>query len=167
MKNLFIEFKNSIYNPSFYKEINSKSLRNIFIYIIKIDLIISIVFTILTAFFLISDLIKDTQLPVGALIISALFGLLTVFGTVFLTVFVVWVVYGWVLGVVLFVTSLLFKKRISYVISVKSSMYAMGLGMVISVIPKFSSVITLLGIAIPILIILINLIHRPKEVEVK
>ena len=166
MKNLYKEFISSVYNPQFYKDISSKSLRSIFVYICKIDLIVSIILTILSAIILGLNMNQSAQVSGLALAISYVFGILSIFATMFLTMLIIWILYGLVFGVLILITSIIIKKRISYAISIKTAIYSMSLGIIFIVIPKSSEIISWLGIAISVLIVIVNLKNKSPNITV-
>ncbi|MES2216709.1 MAG: hypothetical protein V4481_05465 [Patescibacteria group bacterium] len=155
MKKLIKEFGSSIYNPSFYKQINSRPLRSIFIYMLKVDLVVSVLVLVVTAVYVGFNLSQFGNVPNSTLAVSYIMAVVAVPIAVFLTIFVTWILYGWIFGVIILLVSTIFKNKIPYTISVKTALYAMSSGVLLSIIPNLPFRL-LLGIAVPILIVLIN-----------
>lgn len=123
---------------------------------LKIALLVASIYAVVAAIypFLDPNLFGDVSGSTFA--VSYIIGILTIFITMLLSIFVIWIVYGWILGIVILGVSKIFRNKISYAVSVKTGIYAMGLGVILMVTPHlpFSS---WLGIIIPILIVLVNL----------
>jgi len=155
MKNTIKEFINSIYSPVFYAQISNKSLKNIFKYMFRIDLIVSAIAFVIVSIYFALNLNLFGDVPLSTFVVSSVVGVLSSVISIFLTVFIIWIIYGWIFGIIILGVSMIFKKNISYTVSVKIALYAMSLGVILSIIP-FLPFGSLIGIAAPILIVLIN-----------
>jgi hypothetical protein len=160
MKTLLSDFKSSIYNPNFYKNINNKPLRDIFIYILRVDLTVSAVYAIFTAIYTIHGFLDSTQATNLNLAFIFILGLFSVFIALFITLFILWILYGFIFGIIIQVISILIKRRLSYTVSVKTSYYAISLGVIIMIIPEIPDYIYILGMVLPVLIVILNLKNR-------
>jgi hypothetical protein len=156
MKNLIKEFFSSIYNPSFYKQINDKSLKSILSYMLSVDVIVSVATLIATAIYLALNLNQFGDISHSTLVVSYIMAILSAFITIFLTIFITWILYGWIFGIIILGVSTVFRNKIPYTVSVKTAFYAMSLGVILTAIPYFPLKLWLI-IVVPILIVLINL----------
>ena len=159
MKNTIKTLFGTLYNPSFYKGIDSISLRNIFIYMLKVDLILTIILTIYEFISVITKVTELNNLPTTALVISLIMALISLFISKFLTIYIIWLLYGWVWGLVILTISTIFRRKIIYTHSVKIAIYSMSLPIVLMMFPSSQA---LFGIAliVPVIIVLINLKKR-------
>lgn len=157
MKNSLKDFVSSIYNPQFYKNIPNKSFKDIFKYILNISLF----FSILLAIFIIIYTVISLEVFNIAVVVSLFFAGLSVFITYFLTIFIIWILHGWIYGIFLFIFLYVFRRKNSYVNSVKVSMYAVSwIGIINILINKLFlsyTLVSILGILAPFLILFINL----------
>ena len=135
MKKLIKEFGNSIYNPSFYEQINHKSLKSIFGYIFRVDSVITIVALIVVSIYYALNLSSFGDVSNSALVAGFIISIVSTPLVIFLTIFITWIIYSWIFGVIILGISTLFKSKIPYTVSVKTAMYAMSLGVVLNIIP--------------------------------
>ncbi len=149
MKTNLKDFIASIYSPSFYKNIDAKPLRSIFVYMIQVSITAAVITAIIVAFYMIANHIGS--LPA----VSSIFGLVATFLAVLMSMFVIWLLYGFVLGILIMLASMIFGKRLTYSVSIKAALYALSLGMIFTLASAINPV-PYFGEMVFIVIILIN-----------
>ena len=134
---------------TFYKNIQHKPLQSVFTYMVEICITVALV----TAVFIATLMFVNNTGPSLAVELTVSF--ISVFLAIAISMFVGWLLYGFVLGILIMLCSMIIKKRVSYVVSVKTGLYVMSLGMIFVAVPAVAP-ISFFGEILSIVIVLAN-----------
>lgn len=172
MKSFFIEFKNSFYNPGFYKELPSKDNTHIFKFLGKVSVFFGIISTVL---FFIGFIFFVQPSLASTTIVALLIGGIASFLVLTAFPFIVILVYSYILALIVWLVTFLNKKNIGYDASHKISVYVMISSETILVLMRYilsladiqmSDVgINTISVLVPLIVFFINYKKELRDIK--